>query len=843
MVDPIPPYAWIVYDPASGDVPLPNDLLFDAEAQRLALPIDEAPSEVERSLRERLNHQDGFSTISDVTFTASAPLDEATVAPAIRVWELGSEPMPVTGWSTQLSSDQHSVTLTPPVGGWKRRGRYGVAVVGGAEGMRTTEGVPLSPDAAMTYLLARSDLTDHPHAFTGSPEERAEAAAALEQTRVQLQPVLARAAAEGATRDQLAAAWTFRVTARPELAFDRPSQRMPVPADLLLDPATGLVSLPPSPDDTDLEAEAKEAANTLAGFGLTSGFSVEASAPLDAATVTDATVQLWDVSSTPVRVAATISVWSEAGRCAPTDDGCVHIHLDPTAPVLEPGATYAVVVREGITDRDGEALLAMPLGQLLLLDHPVAIGGQSQLPSVADADALRVEDSRSKVAALVAQLGDEVVAAWPATTMDPLPRLRDTTALPTGLSYDASPVITRRGPPTRLFGDDPLSDLFPGVLNPAEPLYLPRLDGVAEVVEGTLTVPEYLHGTTRRWREPPELVDVHFMATLPEGVDPGTPIPVVIFGHAIVTDRRFVLTISGELAKRGFMTISLDLPYHGERTHCVQASLVAVPNFFPEPLQPLVGFTEPMIWLPPCASGDDATCAATGECLDANGIPEDFNRFPIVDVLPAAGAAFLDVHDLPHIPDRFRQALVDLGALRHSLQTGGWSTALDQQIRTDRFLYTGQSLGAILGMSYVASDPTIGRAVFNVPGGGLVDVFVDSTFFGPQMSEYLRSIDVEEGTWEHQRLLDVARWLIDSVDPLSVAHSYQQGPPALIQMDRVNASLGDLVIPNSGTDRLAEVSGLPVEEYRSALHGDLVIPLLGDAMLEDLADFLAQGTP
>ena len=39
------------------------------------------------------------------------------------------------------------------------------------------------------------------------------------------------------------------------------------------------------------------------------------------------------------------------------------------------------------------------------------------------------------------------------------------------------------------------------------------------------------------------------------------------------------------------------------------------------------------------------------------------------------------------------------------------------------------------------------------------------------------------------------------------------------------------------------VSGLPVVEYPSALHGDLVIPLVGDAMLDDLADFLAEGSP
>ena len=49
------------------------------------------------------------------------------------------------------------------------------------------------------------------------------------------------------------------------------------------------------------------------------------------------------------------------------------------------------------------------------------------------------------------------------------------------------------------------------------------------------------------------------------------------------------------------------------------------------------------------------------------------------------------------------------------------------------------------------------------------------------------------------------------------------------------------MIPNHTTDTLAEVSGMPVAEYASILHGDLVIPVIGDAMLRDLADFLAEG--
>ena len=80
----------------------------------------------------------------------------------------------------------------------------------------------------------------------------------------------------------------------------------------------------------------------------------------------------------------------------------------------------------------------------------------------------------------------------------------------------------------------------------------------------------------------------------------------------------------------------------------------------------------------------------------------------------------------------------------------------------------------------------------------------------------------------------------------SIAHVYRDEADrveGLIQMDRVSPTSGDIVIPNATTDILAGASGLPVIEYPLVLHGDLVVPLIGDRMLDDLAAFLAEGSP
>ena len=123
-----------------------------------------------------------------------------------------------------------------------------------------------------------------------------------------------------------------------------------------------------------------------------------------------------------------------------------------------------------------------------------------------------------------------------------------------------------------------------------------RLDGVGRIVEGTIKSPYFLDRQTRRWRHDgaPELDDVRFVMTVPE--NPPHPTPVVIFGHAIVTDRRFVLTIAGALAKKGFAAVSVDFPYHGERIACVEAgSLISFPNFLPQELQDTLA--DPRSWV------------------------------------------------------------------------------------------------------------------------------------------------------------------------------------------------------------------------------------------------------
>ncbi|MEN0067416.1 MAG: hypothetical protein AAGA48_35120 [Myxococcota bacterium] len=833
--DPVPVYPTVVFDPGAGDVPLPTDLLWDG---RLAFPVDEATTEAEADVWSQLNQLDGWSTASAVIFETSHPVRSETVRQAVQIFDLRAE----RRIAVEPRVDGTSVTVPAPDAGWPRGGELLVVVQGGPDGLLTEAG-PAGPDVAMGYLAAETPLTDHPDAFVGTFEERKQQAQELEAIRVDWASHFEWVAARGIPRAEVAALWPFHVTARGEVAMDADSGQVPLPADLLIDPVSQLVDLPPDPEDDVLRRDAKAVVNTLRGFSITGRLLFDVRADLDPAQITPSAVQLWELSNPPTPVPVTVSAWREDGPCSPLQVGCRHVVIDPGPQPLRSGSTYGVVVRRGITTRDGQPLAPMPTGMLLTNPYPlVDEAGRSQVASVADADAQRLEPTRRALAPLVEHIGrDDIVTGWTVTTLDQTDWLAETVDLTEALRVDPTPTVTRRRPASSLLEDDALTDLFPGLVNPAIPLYAPRTDGIAEVIEGTLLTPYHLDPVTRRWRDEPVMESLPFMATVPEGVSPNESVPVVMFGHGVTTDRRWLLTVAGPLARRGFAAVAIDLPFHGLRTVCVDRSLVAVPNPFPDVLRDVTGLNDDLIQWPPCPSGADGTCASDGRCLDPKGRPEPFSALPLVDLQPASGAAFLDTDDLPHIPDHFRQALVDLGALRRSLQRADWEAALGQRIETDRFRYLGQSLGGILGVVYVASDPTVSRAVFNVTGGGLVDVFEQSTFFAPQLEAYLNRIDVAPGTWEHEQLIHVAHWLIDTVDPLVVAPNYADLPVAgLIQIDRIDDGVGDFVIPNATSDVLQRATGLPMSEYPSVLHGDLAIPVVGDAMLAEAADFLVE---
>jgi hypothetical protein len=170
-----------------------------------------------------------------------------------------------------------------------------------------------------------------------------------------------------------------------------------------------------------------------------------------------------------------------------------------------------------------------------------------------------------------------------------------------------APLIEARDSAERLgLSPDPhdVTHLTPGEAILDFPLAVLSTGNLADVYYGTLESPYFLDRQTRAKRTDGGHVveDVGFALAVPKNPKPG-PMPVVIFGHGLVTERRFVLAVANAMAAKGFATISIDFPFHGARTYCATGGPISVVN-------PSTGEVQS---LNPCKSG--TSCNKEGRCV------------------------------------------------------------------------------------------------------------------------------------------------------------------------------------------------------------------------------------
>ncbi|MEO8549647.1 MAG: Ig-like domain-containing protein [Kofleriaceae bacterium] len=754
----------------------------------------------------RLETLDGWSSLMTATVEFTGAIDPASITDGtVQVWHWGTVPARVDDVRLHLSADGKKLSIDPPRTGWLRGDRYVAVVRGGAQGVKGQEGERVECDAAFYFLrqTERLDTPDHERAFPGEDAaKRRDNAQKLEKIRTDLEAAFDfMQQARSIPRAEVAALWAFTVTRKTELAMDQPSQRIPLPIELMIEPTTGLVDAPVAPWDTAVEAEAKKRLASFDGFGLSSSQLFELTQPMSATTLNETTVKLYRIDgATPVLVPATIEVLADK----------THLVVTPKAKRLAEKTTYALVVSKDVRDAEGNAPVVMPIGHFLQAKAPVLVDGKSQIRAIEDHDAVKLEDSRTKLAAALDSIGrDNVLAAWPFTTMSvaaPLKELR--------LASEREAVSPNPASVTHMTPGEALLDF---------PIGIGSILNVGDVYNGTIESPVYLDPVTRGWRgDGGHSVDnIKFTMTVPKN-KPAGAMPVVIFGHGLITERRFVLAIGDALAAKGYAVISIDFPYHGDRTYCAKGGPISVVN-------PLDGS---LASLDPCSSG--STCNDLGKCVDANGNGNHLATFGVISTPIASGAVFLEIDHIASSKDHFQQALVDLGALDRSLRKGAWQPLLGHPVDATRIYYAGQSLGGIMGAVFLGTNPDIQRAVLNVPGAGLIPLFDDSTFFSAQLDAFFTRQHIDRASFDGRRFLTVAHWFLDAVDPQHLGPIISQRA-VMLQM----ATL-DFIIPNANTELLQQVTGAPRRDYVGE-HGFLTIPIEPAYFpgTHDLANFLS----
>jgi pimeloyl-ACP methyl ester carboxylesterase len=292
-------------------------------------------------------------------------------------------------------------------------------------------------------------------------------------------------------------------------------------------------------------------------------------------------------------------------------------------------------------------------------------------------------------------------------------------------------------------------------------------------------------------------VTIHYWLTIPK-TTPGAAAPIVIAQHGLTSWRGDVFTLGEDFAKNGgAATIAFDLDFHGARTRC---------------------------------SSDDQCLGGAGSCDTTTGAcqggfkpqPTADNPFSCVlaafsgdnaaDCKPAAsGNGVLDPSNLFGGRIGGYQYVVDAAQLERVLAaTGG--NSLQQQLATaavtpaldpTHVRFIGQSLGGIDGTVFLATDPGPGDGnVLSVAGGHLFELLADGAF-KDVIDQFLMAQNIMRGTPAYAQLVATARWVLDPVDPWSVARminrapsfSYVTGTPNAPKLTIVQEAGMDTVIP------------------------------------------------
>ncbi len=614
--------------------------------------------------------------------------------------------------------------------------------------------------------------------------------------------------------------------AAPTAAKFQPAQGVfPFPNDLYFSGTTdGTLNIQPAngliPQQVGL--------NALDGWSTTAPIRVTFGAPLNPASLTAATVRVYQVTVSNTNKAVsgftrvlTFGTDYTAGVATDTGIGPTILEIRPRLPLqpstgpatptdpLPPGTGYLVVLTNGITMADGSAATADRDYATIktTLGATVNPANCASLPNAPMQGACGFTASHFAVAANTA-LG--AAAVNPANVI---------------VSFHFSTQATRDT--MRILGQLIFNPAAPapaiGVnAAPGTPLNLinPALPPIANARFGTVTVPYYSYIPTaqapggistdsnvlrRAWTAaaapPAPLTDpnnernltrynpipalvankaIPLLVTVPNanagaaGTKPAAGWPVVIFQHGITGDRSNALALAGAFAQAGWVVAAVDLPLHG-------VTNAASPLYQASNEQT---FNLDLVVNASGASGQDTI-------IDPSGTHYINLSYPLAS------------------RDNQRQAAVNMLALRRALPTldlDGNPATVD--VDNTRVAFVGMSLGSITGIVYGASlpNPALSRTMaFAVPGGGLAELLRDSVQFGPRINAGLQAQGLLPGTSLYNQFMRDVQAIVDAGDSLNYETTAAAGR-SLYFSQVVGANPPppnpDQVIPNSATQRL-----------------------------------------
>ncbi len=599
--------------------------------------------------------------------------------------------------------------------------------------------------------------------------------------------------------------------------FDPTSGVIPFPHMLLMQGTTDLTLNPPVADPTDT-GDPGVALSALDGFGTITPWTTNFSGAVDGGSVSmGSSVRFFEVSSaTTGAVTGVIREMTPGVDYVATLADEDTIAIVPLKPLTEL-TTYMVVLTEGLTDPDGNDVTPDQIYYIAKRTSPlVDASGNSTDPLLDNATASALEPLRQLTNAMeFAAAGAgvdpaEIVLSWSATTQGISPVLGAVqattmpganTLVPTGLS-------------TAALGLPGVADLYIGILS--LPYYLEAmtaenplgpLTGFWEAAPGAYVPPFDAFGldptsTNITYANPFPVAKstetIPVLLTVPNAFSghtmPAAGWPVAIFQHGLTRNRADMLALADNYAASGMAVIAIDQPLHGITS--TDPTLDPLAMIYAGNT-PFAGFSRERTF--DVDYVDNATGAAGSD-----------------GVIDGSGAHTINLSSLLTSRDNLRQAIADLWVLAATIPGMDFSGDGLPDFDGSRITFVGTSLGAIVGTTFLAFEPTVSTGLLSVPGGGILKFVEASPTFGPVVVGGLAAAGLVQGSSDFEAFMVVGQSVIDGGDPIN--HAARAAATNAIVLQEVIGgpdSLPDQVIPNavagaplSGTEPMIAAMGL-----------------------------------
>lgn len=259
--------------------------------------------------------------------------------------------------------------------------------------------------------------------------------------------------------------------------------------------------------------------------------------------------------------------------------------------------------------------------------------------------------------------------------------------------------------------------------------------------------------------------NVPFVYIAPTGTAPSAGWPLVIFQHGITGQKEQVIAVAGSLTAVGYAVVAIDLPLHGALA--------------------VSGHTTGTLW------------------------GQDFM---------AVGAPLATRSNI-------QQAAFNLNRLEFTMRTGGFVSLgiIPTSTGSVNIKYVGLSLGSIVGAYYLAGTTNLSttgypytqatlnndmKGFLSVPGGRLAYLLRNSPAFSSSINAGLLAVGIIQNTPTYHNFFQVTQSIVDPVDPATMTTPLATGLPSRLSgRIAIQEAVGDLVIPNDNTRYLGNALG------------------------------------